>query len=102
VIDQTWPDDMSWHGGSLGTYQGRDAAKRFTAANAAGAFADMHLEIHELIAPGDQVVARFTNIGPFLDNPPTGKQGNGSASASRPSTTAASPKAGSPKTYSAC
>jgi predicted ester cyclase len=37
----------------------------------------MHLEIHELIAPGDKVVARFTNsatnIGPFLDNPPTGK-----------------------------
>jgi hypothetical protein len=51
VIDETWSDDMSWHGGSLGTYEGREAFKRFTAANAAGAFADMHLEIHELIAP---------------------------------------------------
>src|SRR5215470_7445809 len=26
VIDQTWADDMTWHGGSLGTYQGRDAS----------------------------------------------------------------------------
>ncbi len=54
---------MSWHGGSLGTYEGREAFKRFTAANAAGAFADMHLEIHELIAHGDKVIVRFTNSG---------------------------------------
>lgn len=53
VIDETWSDDMSWHGGGLGTYEGREAFKRFTAANAAGAFADMHLEIHELISHGD-------------------------------------------------
>jgi predicted ester cyclase len=77
AIDQTWADDMTWHGGSLGTYQGRDAFKQFTQTNAAGAFANMHLEIHELIAHDDKVVARFTNsgtnIGPFLNNPPTGK-----------------------------
>jgi predicted ester cyclase len=77
VIDQTWSDDMRWHGGSLGTYQGREAFKRFTAANAAGAFAGMHLEIHELIEHGDKVVVRFTNsgtnVGPFLNRPPTGK-----------------------------
>ena len=77
VIEQTWADDMAWHGGSLGTYQGRDAFTQFTATNAAGAFADMHLEIHELIAHDDKVVARFTNsgtnIGPFLNQPPTGK-----------------------------
>jgi steroid delta-isomerase-like uncharacterized protein len=77
VIDQTWSEDMSWHGGSLGTYQGRDAFKQFTETNAAGAFTDMHLEIHELIAHDDKVVARFTNsgtnVGPFLNNPPTGK-----------------------------
>jgi predicted ester cyclase len=54
---------MSWHGGSLGTYEGREAFKRFTAANAAGAFADMHLEIHELIAHGDKVIVRLTNSG---------------------------------------
>ena len=76
VIDETWSDDMSWHGGSLGTYQGKDAFKQFTRANSAGAFVDMHLEIHELIAHRDKVVARFTNsgtnVGPFLNNPPTG------------------------------
>jgi predicted ester cyclase len=77
AIDETWSHDMSWHGGSLGTYNGRDAFKQFTRANAAGAFADMHLEIHELIAHDDKVIARFTNSGtnngPFLNNPPTGK-----------------------------
>jgi predicted ester cyclase len=77
AIDQAWSEDMSWHGGSLGTYQGRDAFKQFTQINAARAFANMHLEIHELIAHDDKVVARFTNsgtnIGPFLNNPPTGK-----------------------------
>jgi steroid delta-isomerase-like uncharacterized protein len=77
AIDQTWADDMSWHGGSLGTYHGKGAFKQFTQANAAGAFAEMRLEIHELIAHDDKVVARFTNsgtnIGPFLNQPPTGK-----------------------------
>ena len=37
----------------------------------------MHLEIHDLIASGDKVVARFTNsgsnIGPFMNNPANGK-----------------------------
>ena len=28
-----------------------------------GAFADIHLEIHELIAHGDKVILRFTNNG---------------------------------------
>jgi predicted ester cyclase len=77
AIDETWAEDMSWHGGSLGTYKGRDAFKQFTATNAAGAFTDMHLEIHELIAHDDKVIARFTNsgtnIGRFLNRPPTGK-----------------------------
>jgi predicted ester cyclase len=78
VIDETWASDMTWHGGSLGSYQGREAFREFTLANAAGAFAGMHLEIHELIAHGDKVVARFTNsgtnVGHFLGNPPTGKR----------------------------
>ena len=77
VIDETWSEDISWQGGSLGSYHGRDAFKEFTKANAAGAFTGMHLEIHELIAHGDKVVARFTNsgtnTGPFLNNPATGK-----------------------------
>jgi predicted ester cyclase len=77
VIDQTWSHDMTWHGGSLGSFEDRNAFKAFTAANATTAFAGMHLEIHELIAQGDKVVARFTNsgtnVGPFLGNPPTGR-----------------------------
>ena len=77
VVDQTWSEDMTWSGGSLGTFQGRAAFKESMRANASGAFADMHLEIRELIAHGDKVIARFTNsgtqIGPFLNNPPTGK-----------------------------
>jgi predicted ester cyclase len=77
VIDETWAVDMTWHGGSLGHYQGRDAFKQFAEANAAGAFANMHLEVQELIAHEDKVIARFTNsgtnVGSFLGNPPTGK-----------------------------
>jgi predicted ester cyclase len=77
VIDQTWSHDMTWHGGSLGSFDNRGAFKTFTAANATAAFAGMHLEIHELIAHDDKVIARFTNsgtqVGPFLNNPPTGK-----------------------------
>jgi predicted ester cyclase len=37
----------------------------------------MHLEIHELIAHDDKVIARFTNsgtnVGPFLNLARTGK-----------------------------
>jgi predicted ester cyclase len=78
VIDETWAKDMTWHGGSMGTIEGRDAYKEFVAANASGAFADMRLEVHEVVAAGDKVVVRFTNsgtnVGPFLGNPPTGNQ----------------------------
>ena len=68
---------MVWQGGSLGEIQGIEAYKQFAAANATGAFANMHLSIHEVIAVGDKVVVRFTNsgtqIGPFLGTPATGK-----------------------------
>jgi steroid delta-isomerase-like uncharacterized protein len=78
VVDQTWADDMTWHGGSMGTYESKAAFLEFAAANAAGAWEDMHLEIHDTIASGDQVVLRFTNsgtnVGPFMGNPPTGKR----------------------------
>jgi acetyl esterase len=78
VIDETWAKDMTWHGGSMGTVEGLDAYKAFVAANASGAFADMRLEVHEIVAAGDKVVVRFTNsgtnVGPFLGNPPTGNQ----------------------------
>lgn len=77
VIDETWADDMTWHGGSMGTFKGKDAYKTFAAANAAAAWADMRLEIHEIVARDDKVVVRFTNsgtnVGPFMSNPATGK-----------------------------
>ena len=77
VIDETWADDMTWNGGSLGAVEGRDAFKAFLAAKTTSAFADMHLEIHEVIAKDDKVVVRFTNsgtnVGPFMNRPATGK-----------------------------
>ena len=77
VVGETWADDMTWHGGSLGTYQSKAAFLEFATANAGGAWEDMHLEIHDTIASGDQVVLRFTNsgtnVGPFMGNPATGK-----------------------------
>jgi steroid delta-isomerase-like uncharacterized protein len=76
VIDQTWADDLTWHGGSMGTFTGKDAYLAFAAVNGAGAFTDMHLEIHEVIARDDKVILRFTNsgtnVGPFMGSPPTG------------------------------
>jgi predicted ester cyclase len=78
VLDETWSDDLIWHGGSLGEFHGKAA---FTAAltnNATSAWSDMRLEIHQIIASGDKVVLRFTNsgtnIGPFMSYPPTGKR----------------------------
>jgi predicted ester cyclase len=78
VIDETWSDDLVWHGGSLGTAEGRPAFKAGFAANATGAWREMHLEIHEVIASGDKVVLRFTNsgtnVGPFMGHAPTGRR----------------------------
>jgi steroid delta-isomerase-like uncharacterized protein len=77
VIDDTWAEDLVWHGGSLGTHEGKDALKAFMAQNAAGAWEGMQLEIHDVIAADEQVVLRFTNsgtnTGPFAGNPATGK-----------------------------
>ncbi|HEY2650385.1 MAG TPA: ester cyclase [Solirubrobacteraceae bacterium] len=77
VVDKTWADDMTWHGGSMGTYESKAAFLEFAAANAGGAWEDMHLEIRDTIASGNQVVLRFTdsgtNVGPFMGNPATGK-----------------------------
>jgi predicted ester cyclase len=77
VIDETWSEDLLWHGGSLGTFKGRAAFKTSFIANATSTWNDMHLEIHEVIASGDKIVLRFTNsgtnVGPFMGTPPTGK-----------------------------
>jgi acetyl esterase len=77
VVDDTWADDLLWHGGSMGTFEGRDAFTAFLASSSSGAWTDMHLEIHELIARGDKVVARFTNsgtnVGTFMGHPASNK-----------------------------
>jgi predicted ester cyclase len=77
VINETWSDDLTWHGGSLGTFEGKAAFTGAFTASATSAWSDMHLEVHEVIASGDKVVLRFTNsgtqVGPFMGHPPTGK-----------------------------
>jgi predicted ester cyclase len=77
IIDETWSENLSWHGGSLGTFQGNAAFKAAFIGNATSAWSDMHLEIHEVIASGDKVVLRFTNsganVGAFMGNRATGK-----------------------------
>jgi predicted ester cyclase len=70
VIEETWAEDMVWHGGSLGTFVGREAYITFISGNVTGAFDGMHLTIYDVIARDDKVVLRFTNsgtnVGPFM------------------------------------
>ena len=67
---------MTWNGGSMGTYADKESFKAFAAANASGAWDGMRLDIHEVVADGDKVVARFTNsgtnVGAFMGTPATG------------------------------
>lgn len=76
-IDELMTPDYVMHGGSLGDYNGLQAYKDFLAANGAGAFSGMHLEITELIAHDDQVFVLFTNsgtnTGPFMGMKATGR-----------------------------
>jgi predicted ester cyclase len=78
IIDETWSEDLLWHGGSLGTFEGKAAFRAAFTANATGAWSGMHLAIHKVIVSGDKVVLRFTNsgtnVGAFMGNPPTGKR----------------------------
>jgi predicted ester cyclase len=77
VVDETWTEDLSWNGGSLGSYSGRESFKAFAGANSSGAWEAMQLVIHDVIASGDKVVLRFTNsgtnVGAFMNRPATGK-----------------------------
>jgi len=58
VINETWSDDLIWHGGSLGTVEGQAAFEAAFTSNATSAWSDMHLEIHEVIASGDKHLHR--------------------------------------------
>jgi predicted ester cyclase len=75
VIAETWAEEMTWNGGSLGTFVGRDAYAKFISGNVTGAFKGMHLTIYDVIACDDKVVLRFTNsgtnVGAFMGRPAT-------------------------------
>ena len=77
LIDELWTTDMVWQGGSMGEIHGIETYKQYMAANTTGAFTNLHLTIHEVIAAGDKVVVRFTNsgtqTGPFFGMSATGK-----------------------------
>lgn len=62
-IDDLMSADYVMHGGSLGDYVGLPAYKQFLAANGAGAFTDMHLEVTQTLTEGDHVYVLFTNSG---------------------------------------
>lgn len=76
-IDELMSPDYAMHGGSLGDYIGLPAYKQFLAANGAGAFTDMHLEVTQTLAEDDHVYVLFTNsgtnTGDFMGMAPTGK-----------------------------
>ncbi len=77
LVDELWAEEMAWHGGSLGEFNGREEWKAFSAAAGVGAFTDMHLEIEDVVADGEKVAVRFTNsgthTGAFMGVPATGK-----------------------------
>lgn len=55
----------------------RDGLRAATVDVGFKAFPDLRVEIEDMVAEGDKVVVlwtqRGTHLGPFLDNPPTGK-----------------------------
>jgi predicted ester cyclase len=77
LVDEFMAPDYVMHGGSLGEYDGRDAYQKFLAANAAGAFTGMRLDVEQTLSDGDLVHVLFTNsgtnTGPFMGNAPTGR-----------------------------
>jgi predicted ester cyclase len=77
LIPELWTEDLVWHGGSMGEIHGVDAFQQHMTSSASGAFTEMHLVVHHLIAKGDDVVVRFTNSGTqsgeFMGTPPTDK-----------------------------
>jgi steroid delta-isomerase-like uncharacterized protein len=79
VLDELCDANIVAHRGSLPGTKGTEDYKQYV-ADFRSAFPDGHITIHELIAEGNKVVARFTIRGthraPFPDipGPPTGKQ----------------------------
>jgi hypothetical protein len=61
VVEETWAEDMTWNGGSLGSFERRRA----------------YITIHDVVAHDDKVVLRFTNSGTnsgaFMGRPATNR-----------------------------
>ena len=76
LIDELYALDFVGHF-PAGTFHGRDGLRSRVIAHRA-AFPDWTEQIEDTIAEQDRVVARFTsrgtNLGEFLDNPPTGNR----------------------------
>jgi steroid delta-isomerase-like uncharacterized protein len=79
VLDELFDANIVAHRGSLPGTQGAENYKQYV-ADFRRAFPDGHITIHELIAEGNTVVARFTIRGthrarfPDIPGPPTDKQ----------------------------
>ncbi len=76
VIDELYNPDFVDHSG-MSESSGIDGTKAFFTMMFA-AFPDMHMEIHQMLAEGDQVMTyktfHGTHQGPFMSILPTGKQ----------------------------
>jgi steroid delta-isomerase-like uncharacterized protein len=70
-------DDIAIHTPIPGIESGRDGFRQFIGLYLA-AFPEQHVEVHELVAEGDRVLARHTHHvthgGEFAGLPPTGQQ----------------------------
>jgi steroid delta-isomerase-like uncharacterized protein len=76
LLDELFHPDLVFHSTSLGSGRGLEAGRRYIAP-VRTAFPDCRMTIRDLVAEGDQVVARWTftahHQGAFLGVPPTGK-----------------------------
>ena len=76
VISEIAVDPVIFHFPQGQAHQPPGLTKWFETAQIA--FPDVHFTVHELLAEGDKVVARWsyvaTNTGPFLGRPATGRR----------------------------
>lgn len=76
LVDELWSKNLAWHGGVLGDVHGVADYKAMLRAAVGGAFTDMHLTIHDVVAADGKFAVRFTNsgthTGPFMGAPATG------------------------------
>jgi len=77
LIDECYTEDCVWHGPGGQDIRGHDGLKQFMAMLGV-TFPDKRYIIHDIIAEGDKVVARFTlqatHKGEFMGIPATNKQ----------------------------